>query len=422
MARPGVFKHPRSPRAGGIALVDPQVSASVEGPGPAVDGGTDGPVGPRPAPDGEVSRRIGSDDGSGFPHVVGGEVHRGFWLTHMRIGFGVFLAETVVVLGYLGTTPHGPHRPLLWIVAASWLVLAAVNLWLVRLVAAKAWRATFSAGWTVLSAFAVGAVADIDGGLRSPMLILLFLPISFAGWAFSPAAAAACGASSLASLAFVVATNHVPGAAGNTALMLGAVLAGSSVLSVAAARNRVRRERHEAVLADTIVEMAATDGLTGCAVHRVFHQRFRDEVARSQRHGHSLSLVLIDLDNFKQVNDTYGHLVGDHVLAAFGAALLAHSRSFDVVGRLGGDEFAVLMPDTEPSAAAALAERIRSDVPVVLEVPVTISVGVSGLDRSVSTTEQMFDDADFALYEVKRSGRDAVAVRFPSSATHEPTP
>ncbi|HEY5250131.1 MAG TPA: GGDEF domain-containing protein, partial [Acidimicrobiales bacterium] len=118
------------------------------------------------------------------------------------------------------------------------------------------------------------------------------------------------------------------------------------------------------------------------------------------------------------VNDTYGHLVGDHVLAAIGASLRAQSRSFDLVGRLGGDEFAVLMPETEAEAATALAERIRREAAAGLEVPVTLSVGVSGLDWAEPTVEHMLDDADFSLYQVKRGGRDGVAVRVPPGTSH----
>ena len=157
--------------------------------------------------------------------------------------------------------------------------------------------------------------------------------------------------------------------------------------------------------------MARTDGLTGCAVHRVFHERFEEEIARSLRNGHPLSLMMIDVDSFKVVNDTYGHLVGDHVLAGIGAALRAQSRSFDLVGRLGGDEFAVLMPDTDPTSATALAQRIRLEAAAGLEVPVTLSIGVSGLDLSQPTAEHMLDDADFSLYQVKGAGRDGVAAR-----------
>ena len=335
---------------------------------------------------------------------------RRFWLTHMRIGFGAVLGESLVMEAYLALTPHGHHRSQLWIIATSWSVLTATNLGLSQAVSYKSWRATFSVTWTILSALAVGGVAGLDGGIHSPMLVLLFLPMGYAAWAFTPFAAAGCGVSSLVSLAFVEALNGDVQTFKESTLPLWATLVGTSVLSVAAARNRTRREHHEALLACRIVELATIDGLTGCVVHRVLHQRFKEELARTSRHGRPLSLLMIDLDNFKRVNDTYGHLVGDHILAAIGSALRACSRSCDLVGRLGGDEFAVLMPETDRAAAVALAERIRNEIPKMLEVPVTFSVGVSELNTSTPTTEQMLDDADIALYQAKRGGRDAVAV------------
>ena len=190
------------------------------------------------------------------------------------------------------------------------------------------------------------------------------------------------------------------------------MLAGSLALSVAASVNRVNREGHERLLVERIAELATTDGLTGCVVRRVFYERLGEEIARSLRHDDPLSLMLIDMDSFKAVNDTYGHVVGDHVLAAIGTTLRAQARAFDVIGRLGGDEFAVLMPETK-ATAMALAERIREAFLGAAEVPVTLSIGVSGLDPLAPTAERMIDDADFALYQVKRAGRDAIAIHHP---------
>ncbi len=334
-----------------------------------------------------------------------------FWLRQMWIGFGIFLAETVVVMIYLGVSPHGPHRVLLWAIAAVWLACAVANLLLAPYVAARHWGPTVSAAWTMLSALAVAVVASLDGGIDSPLILLLFLPVANAALAFTPLVAALCGFTAIASASFVVAVDSDIRISDGSALMLFAVLAGASVLSVSFSINRVERERRERQLADRIAELAATDGLTGCAVHRVFYDRFEEEIARSLRYGYPLSLMLIDVDSFKSINDTFGHLVGDHVLAGIGAMLRTHTRSFDLVGRLGGDEFAVLMSNTEPPAAADLAERIRLEASVATEVAVTLSIGVSGLDRSAPTTEHMLDDADFALYQVKGSGRDGVAVR-----------
>lgn len=361
--------------------------------------------------------RVAPEAQSGDEARSGEDAKRGFWLTHMRMGFGVFLAETLVVMVYLGLTPNGPHRPALWVVVSLWLVFAVAGIGLAPTVASKPWRARYSVAWTVLSAFAVGGVTILDLGPNSPILVLLFLPLVYAALMFTPKAAALCGLSALASAAVVAAT-HLQGAISQErSFMFLAVLAGAAVLSVAASVNRSRIERHERQLLETIAVLAATDELTGCAVRRVFRQRLEEEIARSMRHDRSLSLVMIDVDQFKSVNDTYGHVVGDRVLAAVGAVLRTDVRTFDMVGRLGGDEFAVVLPDTEPSDAVALAERIRRDLRDSVEVPVTISAGVSGLDRSVPTVEQMFDDADFALYEVKRTGRDAVAVRSPASSS-----
>jgi diguanylate cyclase (GGDEF)-like protein len=339
------------------------------------------------------------------------DIYRHFWLRHIRTGFGVLIGETLVVMAYLALSPKGPHRPALWVVTALLLVIAVVSVLFAPYLAARRWRAHFSATWTILSAFAVAAVASLDGGVSSPIIFLLFLPIANAALAFTPVVAAGCGVATLASAGFLVVTDSHGRFSGTGALVLFGVLAGVSALSVAASRNRIERERRERELSEQVALLAATDGLTGCAVRRVFYERLEEEIARSLRNGHPLSLMLIDVDSFKSVNDTFGHLVGDHVLAAIGASLREHSRSFDLVGRLGGDEFAVLMPDTEAPAAVGLAERIRLESSAGSEVPVTFSIGVSDLDRSIPTAEHMFDDADFALYQVKRGGRDGVAVR-----------
>jgi len=343
------------------------------------------------------------------------DIQRDFWLRHMRIGFGVFLIETILVLVYLGFTPRGPHRGVLWIVVGIWFAFGLGNLLLAPNLSSKHWRPLFSATWTILAALAVGGVASLDTGVDSPVLLLLFLPVAYSALAFTPLVAGLCGLSTLGSAGFVVLTDSDINYSQEGVVVLFGVLAGASVLSVAASVNRTNRERHEQRLAEEVSRLAATDGLTGCAVHRVFHERLEEEIARSVRHGHRLSLLLIDVDRFKAVNDTYGHVVGDHVLAGIGATLRAHARSFDLVGRLGGDEFGVLMPDTEPAEAVAFVERMRKDVAVSLEVPVTLSVGVSGLDLSTPTTEHLLDDADFALYQVKGAGRDGVAIRGPGA-------
>jgi diguanylate cyclase (GGDEF)-like protein len=226
---------------------------------------------------------------------------------------------------------------------------------------------------------------------------------------FTPMAAGICGLAALVSLALVALVDRDVASSPGRTFILFAALVGASVLTVAAAINRTRIEQHEAQLQAALADLAAIDELTGCAVRRVLRQRMEEEITRSVRSQSPLSLLMIDVDQFKAVNDTYGHVVGDHVLAGIGAVLRNCGRAFDVVSRIGGDEFAVLLPDTDVPGAVGVAERIRNDLPAAVEVPVTLSIGIGGLDRSTPTAEHLLDDADFALYQVKRAGRDAIA-------------
>ncbi len=348
------------------------------------------------------------------PAVAADPSHE-FWVRHLRLGSVIFVGETLVVMAYLGLTPDGPHRAVLWPMVACWLVVGSANLWAAPRVAARPWRATFSVAWTVLSAIAAGAVASLDHGRDSPLLFLLFLPLAWAALAFTPRAAALCAVSGLASAAFVAVTGPTGAGSADDFLILLAALGGVAVLSVAASANRARLERHEHQLIAAIVEMAEVDGLTGCAVPRVFRRRTNQEAARSMRNDRPLSLLMIDVDKFKSINDTCGHPVGDRVLAAIGAVLRSNTRSFDLAGRVGGDEFAVLVPDAGPEAAVALADRIRRQLTRSVEVPVTLSIGVSGLDPLSPSVEQLAANADRALYEAKERGGDGVAVWHPDA-------
>jgi diguanylate cyclase (GGDEF)-like protein len=355
-----------------------------------------------PDDDRETSLPLGSDPTA--------EIHRTFWLRHIRIGFSVFLGETLLVMLYLFTTPGGSHRLLLICIASSWFGFAVAGILAAPRLASLEWRVAFSASWSIASAVAVGLAASLDGGLGSPLLFLLFLPIGFASLAYTPRITFACGASALGTLGVVAAIDPKISISLEYLLVLAGVMVGAAVLSIAASINRTKRELHERMLSEEVALLASTDGLTRCAVHRVFHRRLEEEIGRSVRSNHPLSLMMIDVDDFKAVNDTYGHVVGDHVLASIGWVLCNHTRNFEMVGRLGGDEFAVLLPETDPSAAVIVAERLRHETSKKVEVPVTLSIGVSGVDQATPTAERMLDDADLALYQVKHAGRDGVAV------------
>lgn len=139
-------------------------------------------------------------------------------------------------MAYLGLTPSSPHRPVLWVLVSSWLVLALAGIGLAPTVASKPWRATYSVAWTVLSAFAVGGVTILDLGPNSPILVLMLLPLVYAALMFTPKAAALCGLSALASAAFVATTGSQGAITQERSFMFFAVLAGASVLSLSLRR------------------------------------------------------------------------------------------------------------------------------------------------------------------------------------------
>lgn len=158
--------------------------------------------------------------------------------------------------------------------------------------------------------------------------------------------------------------------------------------------------------------LATVDELTGAPNRRVFEARLASEVDRCNRQESALSLVFIDIDFFKTINDEYGHLVGDRVLKEIYAELEHNLRLYDFVGRLGGDEFVMALPGTDQQAAFGVAERLRESVraaPVGTLPPVTVSLGVAQLAPGMGAT-QLIKNADIALYRAKNSGRNRTEI------------
>jgi len=271
------------------------------------------------------------------------------------------------------------------------------------------WRVVFSLLWSLCAIGAVAVAAALDGGVASPLMALLVLPVLYGALAAGPRATAACGLASVMAVVVVDTTTTGPLSQSDVFMRL-AALVGVSLLALASSINRRRLERHERNLTSQLAEQATVDPLTGCWNRRVFRERLHQEIERALRHHRSLSLAMIDIDRFKAVNDDYGHLVGDELLAWLGDVLRRMARSSDVVGRMGGDEFLVLMPDTEPAAAVNQAVRIRHSLPGNAPVPVTLSVGIAGLDPLEPTAEALLGAADASLYEIKRNGRDGIGL------------
>jgi len=162
-------------------------------------------------------------------------------------------------------------------------------------------------------------------------------------------------------------------------------------------------------------QLALTDPLTRLANRRHFMATVERELALAIRYGSPLSVMMIDIDQFKNINDTYGHKVGDVVLTRLGELCLEALREVDAVGRLGGDEFAVVLPQTGSDQALEVAERLRkmvadSEIPLEYGLPLhfTVSIGVATLINASANIDTLFSQADKALYDAKHKMRNRV--------------
>jgi diguanylate cyclase (GGDEF)-like protein len=164
---------------------------------------------------------------------------------------------------------------------------------------------------------------------------------------------------------------------------------------------------------ELLSEQARTDELTGLFNRRHFHERLAAELARAQRDESPVGLVLLDVDDFKRVNDIHGHPVGDQVLVAFADVLSGHVRAGDVVCRSGGEEFAVILPDADDAEAARAAERLVAAVRGAewgVAGPITASAGVAVAPRDAMTVATLFKAADECLLAAKAEGKDRVVL------------
>lgn len=175
-------------------------------------------------------------------------------------------------------------------------------------------------------------------------------------------------------------------------------------------------------LQEKTLNLAVTDKLTGLRNRRYFDQRLTEEIHHAGRQETPLSLLMLDIDDFKRVNDTHGHVVGDRVLQSLGRILAGQLWQVDIVARYGGEEFAVILPQTDTSAAERVAERIRAKV-AKLQVPlpehgrlgVTVSIGIASFPLCGDSVEGLVEHADQALYEAKHAGKNCVRMcRVPS--------
>lgn len=186
----------------------------------------------------------------------------------------------------------------------------------------------------------------------------------------------------------------------NAFVRLGSYLAISLLLTTL--RESLRRQQY----------LASVDALTGLYGRRFFESRLKHDLALGQRHRSALTLAYVDLDDFKAVNDTYGHLGGDAVLRLIGQVLQSSVRETDTAARIGGDEFALIMPDADSPEAQQIVSRMTHALHAALEASgykVTCSAGVVTFPESATTPERALASADALMYQVKHNGKGAVA-------------
>ena len=162
---------------------------------------------------------------------------------------------------------------------------------------------------------------------------------------------------------------------------------------------------------DVCEEAAFTDHLTGLANRRRFERQLEREVGRVERFGHPFTLLMVDIDNFKNLNDSFGHDIGDDAIRRLSKVLREGTRGIDLAARIGGEEFAVLLVETSKDGGLEVAERLRTAIKS-LEIPqaghITASFGVAECPHDAQTAAEILKAVDVALYEAKRNGRDQV--------------
>ncbi len=162
-------------------------------------------------------------------------------------------------------------------------------------------------------------------------------------------------------------------------------------------------------LIESLKESTQTDLLTGIANSRGFRSRARREMERAIRHGRPLSVAYVDLDNFKEINDTFGHSAGDDLLVKVAAVLKDNLRNTDIVARLGGDEFAVLLPETRPKLAQRIISRLQVGLSKELDRTdgmVTASIGTVTFLTAPKSVDEMIQRADRVMYQAKKGGKN----------------
>src|SRR4051812_16168093 len=255
------------------------------------------------------------------------------------------------------------------------------------------WREPAFLFWSLSNVATISLFGIVNNEPNSALSLLFLVPIVFVSMTYPLRSVLIVGVTSI--VAYLGVAVHA-GSSHDFVLMFSAVLGSTALMGAWQARNHDR-------VRESLARMSRTDPLTGCLNRRGFEEQAQDAVRLAVAHGGSLAVVLVDLDGFKQVNDTGGHAAGDEVLKQTAERLSAAARPGDVVGRLGGDEFAVLLHRVDERDAAAAADRLEASLHGVTRA----SVGVAVLPQHGTALDALIGWGDKRLYEVKVRRRAA---------------
>lgn len=311
----------------------------------------------------------------------------GLWLSVLLLGS---------VGAWVGATWDRPHRGgLLAMVGGAALATVVIALLPRERIVAGRHREVFFLGWSLSLIVFIAIAAGLDDGVRSPIVLMLFLTLVYAAlsyprWAVSVVA----GISLLAVLVLSRVTPHPSGGPTDPVYLVGLMLtlAVTGIMCIFQARIQ---EQARAELA----RVSRADPLTGAFNRLGFVERVEIELRETERAGSPLALVLLDFDEFKAVNDRFGHPAGDELLRWAAGAMRAALRPGDALARMGGDEFAVVLPRTSLVQAEEIADRLE----LALSLRVSTSTGAASTDGDGAGAEQLHHEADRRLYAAKRS-------------------
>jgi diguanylate cyclase (GGDEF)-like protein len=311
------------------------------------------------------------------------------------IAAGVVVSSVLSACGlaYALLAGREGHR---WQIAAI-VGFGAISAAVVRLMPAERivrsrWCEAFFLSWSFAVLAVIFVAAALDGGVRSPIAVATVIPVIFSGLSYPFRSTLAVGVATIgAALGLGLAAEH---AAPGYTFFFAATLACTVAMCVWQSR------LHESVR-DHLSLVSRTDPLTGCLNRRGFEERLDAEFADALRTGRALGLLLVDLDRFKEVNDTLGHAAGDDLLCWVVATLGGVIRPHDAVGRLGGDEFALLLPGAGPEACEATAGRVQG----ALAERAPASFGLASYPANGQDREAIQRGADADLYARKNATR-----------------